>query len=101
MVTLYLALGRRPLTLRDRERAVLEPERDDDLLRLRRAHLALTLRAALDDRDLARLALLAAAARRALPLIAIATVTTDTAGCKKNLGINQTPISALSPVDST
>jgi len=72
-MTLYLALGRRPVMLRDRERAVLERERDDGLLRLRRVNdLALALRAPLEDRDLERLAFFAAPERRILPVIAIA-----------------------------
>ena len=71
----YLAVGvaRRPAVLRDRERAVLELARDN-LLRLRRErftdelrHLAaddLVLRGPQDERDLERLAFLAADRRR-------------------------------------
>ena len=84
---MYLALARRPVTLRDRERPVLQLARDDlGLLRLRRATARLRdlapdggdLRRAPDDRDLARLAFLAATERTVLFLIAIAIVTTDT-----------------------
>jgi len=72
-MTLYRALGRRPVMLRERERAVLELERDDGRLRLRRVDdLALALRAPLEDRDLERLAFFAAPERRVLPVIAIA-----------------------------